>query len=210
MNRGSILIVSGLALTMVVLALLAGDDVAAWSQTTDVESPTVPASDSCLVEPRRLPIMVEPALGAVTPAPAQPTVFAIPDGEPVDAAIAEALEATVRESLACRNAGDFLRAYALFSDRFVAALLGPPDAIDPDLVARLSVPPTPVAEADRLSLGSVSDARRLTDGRVGAIAVTQNAEEVFADYLFFVESGDRWLIDERVFLSDKPRSTPVG
>jgi len=209
MKRGSMLIVSGVALTLVILGLFAGDSVAAWSQTAEMESPTVPAPDRCLVEPRPLPIVVEPPLGEVTPAPAQPTVFAIPDGEPVDAAIAEALETTVRESLVCRNEGDFLRAYALFSDRFVAALLGPPDAIDPDLVARLSAPPTPVAKADRLSFGSLSEARRLADGRVGAIVVTQNAEEMFADYLFFIESGGRWLIDERVFLSDKPVATPV-
>jgi hypothetical protein len=113
----------------------------------------------------------------------------------------------VRESVACRNAGDFLRAYALFTDRFLAQLLGPPDAIDPDLIARLTVPPTAVPEPQQLALGSVTEIRRLADGRVGAIVVTQDQTMVYADYLYFAQVDDRWLIDERVYLANDDVAT---
>jgi hypothetical protein len=177
-------------------------------QATSEATAGPPAPEECLVEPRSVPLYSAPPLGTVTPAPEDPTPFAVPDGEPVDEATVEAIEATVRESVACRNAGDFLRAYALFTDRFVANLLGPPDAVDPDLVARLSVPPTPLPERRQLSVGSVSEVRRLADGRVGAIVVTEDRRERYADYLYFVQEGDRWLIDERVFLADTDVATP--
>ena len=205
----------GGAMAVVVLGLIVGpvggqDATPGPTANPDRPGPDVPAPEECRVEPRPIPIDVAPPLGEVTPAPAQPTPFVVPDGEPVDAATEAAVTATIRESVACRNAGDFLRAYALFTDAFVAGLLGPPDAIDPDLVARLSAPPTPVAEPERLAMGSVTVVVRLPDGRVGALVMTQDAQEVYADFLYLVApaaDGGRWLIDDRVFVADTAVAT---
>jgi len=170
-------------------------------------TPPATLTSSCNVEPRAFPLPTETPIGVITPGPVETTPFALPTGEPVDDSTATAISATIAESIACRNAGDFRRAYALFTDRFIAHLLGAPDTLDPDLLARLAGPPTPVAGGDRLAVGDVARIERLADGRVGAIVVTQNREEVFADYLYLVEANGRWQIDEVVALSRKPRAS---
>jgi len=169
-------------------------------------TPPATLNSVCDVEPRAFPLPTETPIGVVTPGPVETTPFALPTGEPVDERTATAIKATIAESIACRNAGDFRRAYALFTDRFIAHLLGPPDTLDPDLLARLAGPPTPVPGGDRLNVGDVARIEWLADGRVGAIVVTQNREEVFADYLYLIETDGSWQIDEVVALSRMPRA----
>jgi len=194
---------------MLALGARGGPATVTAQEATAVGTPAAARPVECRVAPRPLPPPTATPLEIVTPPPAQPTPFAVPDGSLADAETARAIEAVARESVACRNAGDFPRAYALFTDRFVAALLGPPDTLDPDLLARLALPPTPVPRAERLTLDSVTEVRSLADGRVGAIIVTRNAEQVYADYLYFVDQDGRWLIDERVFLADMDAVTPT-
>ena len=46
---------------------------------------------------------------------------------------AAAIAATVREAIACRNAGDFLRVYTLFTQDMLVALFGGPATVDPEV-----------------------------------------------------------------------------
>ena len=202
------------------LILLATSVVGLGSSTTgalqDAPAPSadVPRPAACRVAPRPLPLFAPATPGAAlaaTPAPlVTPTPFAMPAGQPADEATVAAVTATIRESLACRNAGDYPRAYALVTDRFLRVLLGGPDTIPPEIEAALAEPPRRVPRAQRLALIAVSDVRVLADDRVGAMVETRNAEESFRDYLVLVRTGDRWLIDESVELSTSDRATPTA
>ncbi len=181
----------------------AGTTAAGLRQATADTGTVVPDPVECDIEPRQLPLFDETPVAGESGADPSPTPFVIPDGERADEATVDAITEAVRGSLACRNAGDYLRAYAYFSDRFLHDLIGGPAGVDAALMAFLTESPTPVAEPERLTLVDVSEVRRLADDRVGAIVVTRSADEAYADYLFFVEADDGWLIDDRVFLSDK-------
>ena len=171
-------------------------------------TPQVPEPEECDVEPRRLPLFEGTPLPDESGVDPTPTPFAIPAGELVDEDAAAAITAAIRGSLACRNAGDFLRAYAFYTDGFLSGLLGGPAGAASATEALLR-PPTPVAATDRLALVHVSEVRRLEDGRVGAIVVTQSASHAYADYLYLVEEEDgRWLVDDLVFLSQMPIDAP--
>ena len=105
----------------------------------------------------------------------------------------------MREALACLNAGDARRYYALLTDdaiRREVARFGPPP---PAFLDRLDAPPTPLAKNSRIVLLAATDVRALADGRVGALVVQNDpldprSEERIVTILARI--GDRWLIDE--------------
>ncbi len=174
----------------------------AQEATPEAIAADIPAPQECEVEPRDMPLLVSVATPApaatpvpVVAAPAEP--FVLPTGETPDEATIEAVTATVRESLACRNANDLLRAYALFTPRMLESLFGGPETIDPDVRALISEKQDVVARRGRVALVQMNDLVLLPDGRVGALVLTANAERIFQDYLFFVqdEESGRWLID---------------
>lgn len=171
-------------------------------------TPQIPLPEECDIEPLRLPLFEgTPPTGELGGDPT-PTPFAIPDGALVEEDEAAAITATIRRSLACRNAGDFLRAYAFYTDHFLLDLLGGP-AKAADAMEALQDQPTPIAVAEQLGLVNVSEVRRLDDGRVGAVVVTQDGSRAYADYLYLVEAEDgRWLIDDLVFLSQTAIDAP--
>lgn len=179
----------------------------------------VPAPEECRVAPRELPLFPE-GVGQLTPAtprplPAEPAPpFALPEGAPADPETVTEITATVREALACRNANDFPRAYALFTQEMLVALFGGPATIDPEIVAAIeeapgSLLPSPLPPRQRIALTAVSGAVLLPDGRVAAIVDTRGARLAFRDALFFEEdpATGRWLIDAQVRLpaGDLPR-----
>jgi hypothetical protein len=166
-----------------------------------------PAPDECTVAPRSLPLPGGEATPTTPEAVA--TEFVPPTGAPADDAIQQAVTATVRESVACANAGDLLRGLALYTDRFLAnQLVGPNGITQENLALLVSTPPAAAPEADRLSLVAVRDVIQLADGRVGATVITHNSDGTFEDYLFFTEVGNDWLIDEAVRLQS-PNGTPT-
>ena len=154
---------------------------------------------------------------AATPAPivtepAEP--FAPPAGEAADAETAAAITATVREAIACRNAGDFLRVYTLFTQDMLVALFGGPATVDPEVRAAVEERPRPIPEARRLALVAVSDVVLLPDGRAGALVETESARRAFRDYLYlhFDAVSGRWRIDAAVPLPalGAPRRQDAG
>ena len=85
-------------------------------------TPQVPDPAECDVGTWEPPLLPEPTGEPVDGT--TPTPFALPDGERVDRSVSAAITDTVRVSIACRNAGDFLRAYALVSNRYLATIVG--------------------------------------------------------------------------------------
>lgn len=195
---------------VLVTSMAAGGAGAMAQATPTAAEVDIPDPKACEVEPRSYPFFAEntephrPATPVpLESAPVEP--LAIPTGEAPDDETVEAITATVRESLACRNANDFLRAYALFTDDMLVSLFGGPATVDPDIqaiIADESVKSVP--RRQRVALIAIENMVVLPDGRVGAVVETVNFNQTFRDYLIFVEDPEsgRWLIDETRVMGD--------
>jgi len=110
--------------SLVIMALVAVGPVAAQGAT-----PVVPGPEECEVEPRTtdelLAFVGTPEATPATDSGAEGDTeeFVLPDGEPADGDTRAAIAATMRETFACINGGDFLAALALFSDDFFRRLI---------------------------------------------------------------------------------------
>ena len=206
MRRQSVL--PSLVAAVLVGLLAAGRSPAAAQEGTPAALPRTPDPAECRVEPRSLESML--ALVGTPPADvsgqeAAPPVTPAPDlvgrGQPADAATVAGVTATVTELLACFNAGDVLRAFALFSDDLIRRELGP---ISAEEIPFIQASPVATAEEERTALLNVREVRVLEDGRVGAVVTvadpTDEGEGPAAAFLVFVRDGDRWRIDEFVEL----------
>jgi hypothetical protein len=172
----------------------------------------VPAPEECTIEPRALPLFPEGVgqRASATPAPlaaAPDSPFTIPQGEPADVETTTGVSATVREAIACRNANDFRRAYALFTQDMIVSLFGGPATVDPEIQAAIDEEAVPLARRQQLALLTLTDMVLLPDGRVGAVVETANARRAYQDYLIFEHdpASGRWLIDESVALNEGER-----
>jgi hypothetical protein len=192
---------------------LAQESATPAAQATPGAEWDVPLPDECMIEPREEPLFAA-GEGQRTPAtplplPATPgPVFTIPDSDPVTADIEGAVTATVRESIACRNANQMLRAYALFTEPMVVSMFGGPATVDPEIRALIARGDElgPLPRRQRVALLQLSDVGHRPDGRVGAIVTTGTVDRIFQDYLVFAYDGasGRWLIDEAVPLASEP------
>jgi hypothetical protein len=210
------------AAVLIVIALLTGSArVTAAQESTPGALPRTPDPAECQVEPRSLDDMLSltgtPVAG--TPAadealeeeavlPASPIAGLPIQGEPADEATVAAIEETVNEVLACFNAGDFLRAFALFSDDLIGTF-GP---IPEEEIPFIEATPVAVAEEEQLTLVDISEVRTLDDGRVSAVVIvddpTTPVEGGEAALIVFVQQDDRWLIDE--FIEIPAVGTPAA
>ena len=111
--------------------------------------------------------------------------------------------ATVRESFACLNGGDYLRALSFVSeDRLRAAMRENPVPVEA-LRALLEAPPEPLPPAERGTVLAVTDVSVLADGRVGAfVASARPGRGPDTAYTVFVREGGRWLVDESIEFLD--------
>lgn len=164
----------------------------------------IPPPELCRVPPRPVAQMQSlVATPAATPAP----VVAPPPpavGTPADLATAEEIAAVYREAVACLNAGNFARAYALYSDDYVRRILAGAAAhtgIDPALVAIVIATPSPSPPMTWTAIVAQGGVELLPDGRASAVFVTvavqQSADPDAArpHVIFFVNDNGRWLID---------------
>jgi hypothetical protein len=177
--------------------------------TPAAADPNVPAPDECQIA---LPETIEFPADSMRPVAATPrpiiteaeTPFAPPAGEPADEETVAAITATVRESIACRNAGDFARMLFFLTPNMLAELYGSPATVDPEVLQGIQEGPRALPEPRRLRLDAIESIVMVPDGRVGAVVETSTPRREFRDYLFFVldaESG-RWLIDGSVPLAE--------
>jgi hypothetical protein len=183
---------------------------AAFAQATPIANdPNVPSPAECQIP---LPEMIEFPADSMQPVAATPRPivakpeppFAPPEGEPADEVAVAGITATVRESIACRNAGDYARMLVFFTPNMLVELYGSPATVDPEVLQGIQEGPRPVPEARRLRIDAIEEVVMLPDGRVGALVETSTPRREFRDYLFFVldpESG-RWLIDGSVPLPE--------
>lgn len=181
-------------------------------QETATALPAVPSPDECTVDPRRLPLDLETpeasTEAAASPSAADETSTAAPAPGPVDDDTVDAITDTVRQAIACQNAGEVLREFALYTDAFLVRYFDSPDALsEQDVATVAAADPAPVAAEEQLALVELRDARRLDDGRVRAVVVTEGTEGPFTDRLTFAEIDDRWLIDEFVAVAPPPTAT---
>jgi hypothetical protein len=191
---------------MAIGALLCFAPSAAHAQATPIaEIPEAPSPDECripLPESIKFPAdSMRPVAATPRPIATEPEApFSPPAGESAAAETVVTITATVRESVACRNAGDYARMLVFFTPNMLAELYGSPATVDPDVLQGIQEGPRPVPEPRRLRIDAIADVVALPDGRVGALVETSTSRREFRDYLFFVldaESG-RWLIDGSV------------
>jgi hypothetical protein len=171
----------------------------------------VPDPSECTVEPRSLEsfqaALATPAVAA-TP-DALPETPALPEGEPADAETAAAVLETLREGVACINAGEYLRILALYSDNVVREGVGglgdQVEAVYDELAT-----PAPPTEAERTEIIEVQGVVVPPDGRVAALVVgddRSDADPASPTLFVFVEQDGRWLID--AFIETPDEGTPV-
>lgn len=165
--------------------------------TGEIVDPT-----ECLVEPRTdaylLGFVATPASGA-TPAPdvaGSPAPFTEPEGEPASDAEIEAVTLSVRELLACLNAADYRRVYALYTEQYLARnFAGLPRE-------RVLVTPAAGAAVTENALIDIENVIVLPDGRLAARIelASGSAAQPVSLYAVFAQVEDRWLIDEETVL----------
>ena len=158
--------------------------------------------------PRRLDVQAQTSATPLVTASASSQLPPNPVGWlEVDPAVAGRVEATVREFIACRNAGDAGRAAALFSEAHLRRLAEGIGGIEA-LVGPVSATPAPVPPGRRFAVRSVEDFGRTVDGRIGAIVVFDgppaSAPETVGRALYlFVEADGRYLIDDVIPLDGR-------
>jgi hypothetical protein len=170
-----------------------------------LDSPVVPLPTECQTAPRTFedltalpstPMALE-ELAAPTP-PAD-----LVQGIPADDATTEAVLAVIRESIACSNAGDLLRNFALFTDgyvrRRVIAVSGPIDQATYDAI----VSPRPVAPDRYIQIVGVGQVLLLPGGRA-AVEIVASDVRTRRSLILLVQTPDGWRIDELIPLEDSP------
>jgi hypothetical protein len=168
---------------------------------------------ACTVEPRPIDELIPlwfnaEGTPAATPVAQLPfgSESELPQGKPADAQTVAAINATIHEIFACFDSGQYARAFALMTDHAVSQF-GPdvtnpsedtPQEVQALLEAQASVTPTTGSSSQQTVVSDARDARVLPDGRVGAIFESQG-DRVFG---IFVKSGDRWLLDDIIDITE--------
>ena len=217
-------IVSSILMAVAAATLVAGFPAALTPQVTaQTAQPDVPHPAECITEPRPasslLALMGDaPAMGdhgadgMALVAPPLP-------GEPADADTLAGVTATVREILACVNAGEYLRALALYSDDLVRRVFAQDGGLPFGDATAETVAATPGAGTAalpvRLALVDIRDVRVLPDARSSAVVVVGFAagRDVRAEppvLIVFVKRHERWLEDEVINLHDSGLSPTTG
>jgi len=157
------------------------------------------AAGECTTEPRPAGFFEQLAAtpGATPSTPVgqagSPTPFAMPQGQPADQATVDAVTETERQVVACLNAGDYLRVYALYSDNYVR------QNVPAETIGALPATPVPAPETTQLVLQAVREVVLLPDGRAAALidlTGPQAGGAVTTTYAVFAQVDGRWLIDE--------------
>jgi hypothetical protein len=136
---------------------------------------------------------------------ATPTPFAMPEGDMADEMTVAAVSALYEQLIACLNAGDFLRAYALYTDDYLVRNLSE------EAITRLEATPVPSDESTRSEFGGLMDARLLQDGRVAALVTISNPQsgDVLIHAILREEDG-RLRIDDEAVVESEVAATPAS
>jgi plastocyanin len=162
----------------------------------------------CQVEPRAVE-EIEQLIGTAgeateaTPGAAQAGSM---EGEDADEATIQAVTQTYRELVACLNAGEFLRIYALYTDDYLRRTLAD-SGMD---LQQLQATPAP-DQREATALVGVSDVRQLAGGRVTArVETTSSPEGTLSVIQGVLEPvDDRYLIADETVV-DAAAATPAA
>ncbi len=125
---GLVAVVAAIALFFVIQSRGDGsDDNANLTATASASGLEVPNPAACVVDPRSIANMTQlasgPLTGTITPI-AETIAAATPiQSVSADPATMSNVLNLIRQSIACRNAGDYARAFALYTDEYAQALL---------------------------------------------------------------------------------------
>jgi hypothetical protein len=150
----------------------------------------------CQVEPRAIE-EIEQLVGTAseeadaTPDAAQAGAM---EGEDADEATVQAVTQTYRELVACLNAGEFLRVYALYTDDYLRRTLSE-SGIDPE---QMQATPAPDRK-EMTALAGVSDVRQLAGGRVAARVETISVPDGVSSGIQAVLEP----VDDRLLIADE-------
>lgn len=133
----------------------------------------------------------------------------VPLREQAGGGTAEAVTATVRQFLACLNAGDLARTASVLTDDGLRGLLGSGATVAQGVDARPAAAPTPLDEPARKRLIAVTNVTKLRGEAVAAFVVYNdpaNNPPAGPETLLvtFVPSGEgqRFLIDDFVVFTE--------
>jgi len=128
-------------------------------------------------------------------ASASPATFTLPEGTVASPEVVSAVTETLLQSIACGNAGDSLRQFAILSDNYIATLLvqGGVPTLGQTIYDFLATPVPNPPEA-WIRVDAIEDVQVLLDGRVGAVVTTTGAE-TRRSFVVFVERDGVYLID---------------
>lgn len=180
---------------------------ASAAPATPAAKPVFPPPSECTVAPRSeaslLHLQGTPVAGQVPPEGQDYVrIESLPDGTAVDPATQRAVEATVRLWTACINAGDQLRALAVFSDDYFRRIVLTRGAFTDSFVKSLEEQHK-VEKKNWLPVPTIKDWRKLPDGRVGAVVISVRNKTDVTPFYVFAKVGDRWLIDEILEITGK-------
>ncbi len=177
--------------------------------------PVAPDPAECVVEPRPgdpFEQLTPPPVAAASPTVVEsPTPFLLPAGDPPTADAEAAAVATVREAIACRNAGDAGRLAALYTDAYLSRLAALP-AEERGPFATFGQDPNPLPDESRVTLLLVEEVRSLADGAVGVlVSIDDPTTDPAGPERYFAilrDEGGRYLIEDEVFPDADSLATP--
>jgi len=163
------------------------------SPTRDVPPPELCRAKSPSFEEINRLMAASPRDRRATP---EATPGIVPSGPAASADVVAGVTTTVRELVACFNAGELLRAYGLYTDAYLGHLLARQGNVPRASYDSLATP-LPAAPADRAAILSIASARIIAPGRIGAtVTIDYTVIPVPKTFFFtFVQVEDRWLID---------------
>ncbi len=182
------------ALTVLSMLLFAQSAVTAQDATPAAGEVIDPAE--CQVEPRateEIQQLVGTASEGTEATPGAADAGSM-QGEEADEATVQAVTQTYRELVACLNAGEFLRVYALYTDDYLRRTLTD-RGIDPE---QLQATPAP-DQQETTALVGVSDVRQLTGGQVTARVETTSSPEGTATVIQSVLEP----VEDRLLIADE-------
>ncbi len=163
--------------------------------------PMTPPASACMVEPRTAEELVALFAIPTDPIPAS-TTATIALGKPADAASAQEVTALIYQAVACLNAGDFGRFFALLTDHAIVTIFPwVADELATEESATQVMAPDPVPARYMQTILGIGSISLLPDGSYSAalVVLDPNAgEQPTALILNVVENDEVWRIDSAI------------
>ena len=156
----------------------------------------IPEASDCTIEPRPIDSLI-----LITSAPDSPVATDMTWDllKPASDVQREAVEETVRQFVACGNAGDYERVLATSTLNYLAPQFAVLDAAAREAATERARTSVPVADLNRIAIESIEPARSLEDGRLATRVVTIdpiNHPHRIEVMLILASEDGIWRIDE--------------